>query len=167
MSMRVCVNKADSFCYICGEVTAKAYQKPISSLVKKAYELYFGCKVGDQDRSWAPKMCCSSCSRTLTGCLKGTHKSMPFAVPMVWREPRNHVDDCYFCMTNIKGITSKSKRSIQYPNIPSAMRPVPHYPFPSHLRVTRLIPNQTPEVFHQKPDQATSLVLMICLIHLI
>lgn len=124
--MRVCVNKADSFCYICGEVTAKAYQKPISSLVKKAYELYFGCKVGDQDRSWAPKMCCSSCSRTLTGWLKGTHKSMPFAVPMVWREPRNHVDDCYFCMTNIKGITSKTKRSIQYPNIPSAMRPVPH-----------------------------------------
>lgn len=126
MSTRICVNKADKFCYICGEVTAKAYQKPISSLVKKAYELYFGCKVGDQDKSWAPKVCCSSCSRTLTGWLKGTHKSMPFAVPMVWREPRNHVDDCYFCMTNIKGITSKTKRSIQYPNVPSAMRPVPH-----------------------------------------
>lgn len=126
MSTRVCVNKADNFCYICGEVTAKAYQKPISPLVKKAYELYFGCKVGDQDKPWAPKVCCSSCSRTLTGWLKGTHKSMPFAVPMVWREPRNHVDDCYFCITNIKGITSKTKRSIQYPNIPSAMRPVPH-----------------------------------------
>lgn len=126
MSTRICVNKPDNFCYICGEVTAKAYQKPLSSLVKKAYELYFGCKVGDEDKSWAPKMCCSSCSRTLTGWLKGTHKSMPFAVPMVWREPRNHVDDCYFCMTNIKGITSKTKRSIQYPNIPSALRPVPH-----------------------------------------
>ena len=105
MSLRTCVNKTDNFCYICGEVTVKAHQKPLSSLVKKAYELCFACKVGDQDKSWAPKICCSSCSRISTGWLKGTHKSMPFAVPMVWREPRNHVNDCYFCMTNIKGIT--------------------------------------------------------------
>jgi hypothetical protein len=50
---------------------------------------------------------------------------MLFAVPLVWREPK----DCYFCLTNITGITSsKSKHTVKYPNVPSAMRPVPHKP---------------------------------------
>jgi hypothetical protein len=51
---------------------------------------------------------------------------MQFAVPMVWRKPKDHSSDCYFCLTNITGITSKSKHAVKYPNVPSAMRPVPH-----------------------------------------
>ena len=34
---------------------------------------------------------------------KGKMKSLPFAVPLVWREGTNHVTDCYFCMTNLQG----------------------------------------------------------------
>ena len=49
-----------------------------------------------------------------------------FAVPMVWREPRNHADDCYFCLTNINGFNASSRKKIKYPNLRSAMRPVPH-----------------------------------------
>ena len=45
---------------------------------------------------------------------------------MVWREQANHVDDCYFCMTNVAGFSSKSKGNIKYPNLPSAIRPMPH-----------------------------------------
>jgi hypothetical protein len=51
---------------------------------------------------------------------------MPFAVPMVWREPHDHVTDCYFCLTNVSGFSAQNKKSIQYPNLPSAIRPVPH-----------------------------------------
>ena len=53
---------------------------------------------------------------------------MSFAVPMVWREPSNHANDCYFCMippTSAR-ITTKKKWTIECPNIPSALRPVPH-----------------------------------------
>jgi hypothetical protein len=57
--------------------------------------------------------------------VNGSHH-MLFAVPMVWREPKDHSSDCYFCLTNITGITSKSKYIVKYPNVPSAMRPVPH-----------------------------------------
>src|SRR5206468_1873051 len=52
--------------------------------------------------------------------------SMPFAVPMIWREPTNHATDCYFCMTNVKGMNKKNKNKIKYPDILSAIRPVPH-----------------------------------------
>ena len=52
--------------------------------------------------------------------------SMPFAVPMIWKEPSNHVDDCYFYIVNISGFSGKNKRSIQYPNLDSARRPVKH-----------------------------------------
>jgi hypothetical protein len=38
----------------------------------------------------------------------------------------DHVPDCYFCLTSITGVTAKSKHTVQYPNLPSAMRPVPH-----------------------------------------
>ena len=48
---------------------------------------------------------------------------MPFAVPMVWREPSNHTTDCYFCMVPpvSGGITKKKKKwTVVYLNIPSA-----------------------------------------------
>jgi hypothetical protein len=106
-------------------VVLKSQRKPLSQLVRKAYELYFGRKVADQDKVWAPKICCSSCSRTLARRLTGTHKSMPSAVPMLWREPRVPLNDCYFCVTKITGFSWFSKHKIEYPNIPSALRSVP------------------------------------------
>ncbi|KAL4720940.1 hypothetical protein ACJJTC_015404 [Scirpophaga incertulas] len=55
---------------------------------------------------------------------------MPFAVPMVWREPTNHFNDCYFSLTNTEGYTEgytkKKKKNIDYPTVPSAIKPVPH-----------------------------------------
>ena len=47
---------------------------------------------------------------------------------MIWREPTDHVNHCYFCLTpsTKKGFNRKKKFVIEYPNIPSAIRPVPH-----------------------------------------
>ena len=45
---------------------------------------------------------------------------------MVWREPKNHSDDCYFCSVNVSGLTSKTRSSIQYPNLPSALQLTTH-----------------------------------------
>ena len=58
--------------------------------------------------------------------LNGVRKSMPFAIPMIWREPKNHSTYYYFCTTIIIGFTSKLKKSIIYPNLNSAIRPIPH-----------------------------------------
>ena len=49
-----------------------------------------------------------------------------FRHSMVWRMPTDHVSYCYFCLTSITDVTAKFKHIVQYPNLPSAMRPVPH-----------------------------------------
>ena len=122
---RNCVNYSDAFCYICGEVTFKSRRRSFTPLIKKYYEHYFVCKVGDQDKSWAPHFCCVACARRLAVLAK-VSRFMPFAIPMVWRDPTYHFSDCYFCMTSITGVTAKSKHTVQYTKLLHAMRPVPH-----------------------------------------
>ena len=56
----------------------------------------------------------------------GKRKSMPFAIPMDWREGKDHIMDCYFCMINLKEINLKNKYHVQYLDIPSAIRPILH-----------------------------------------
>ena len=53
---------------------------------------------------------------------------MSFAVRMVWREPSNHITDCYFSMVPpiSGGVMRKKKWTVMCPNIPSALRTVPH-----------------------------------------
>ena len=70
--------------------------------------------------------CYKLCYNGLTAWFNGKKAAFDFAVPMVRREPRNHADDCYFCLTNITGFNASSRKKIKYPNLRSAMRPVPH-----------------------------------------
>jgi hypothetical protein len=51
---------------------------------------------------------------------------MPFTVPMVWRELKDPSSDCYFFLKDITRITSKSKHTAKHPDLPSAMKHVPH-----------------------------------------
>ena len=64
------VNSADSFYYVCGECTVKEHVKKITSLIEKAYELYFGCRIGDQDKVWALHIVCAKCTVNLRGTVK-------------------------------------------------------------------------------------------------
>ncbi|GBM68741.1 hypothetical protein AVEN_263565-1 [Araneus ventricosus] len=123
---RICGNSINNFCYICEELTFAAQKNIISAVAKKAYHLYFGCKIGDQDKYWAPHVCCRTCEITLFNWLHGKRKDI--CVPVIWRDPANHIDDCYFCMVPAASgvFTKKKKRTIEYPNIPSALRPVSH-----------------------------------------
>ena len=93
--------------------------------MKKAYLAYFGVKVGDQDKNWTPHQVCRTCVENLRQWTK-QKKNIGFVVPMVWREKANHVDDCYFCMTDVAGFSSKSKGNIKYPSVPLVIRPIPH-----------------------------------------
>ena len=84
-------------------------------------------KIGDQDKSWAPHVICGTCRSNLDGWLRGDRHSMPFAIPKIWREPQNHIDDCYICMVDISRFRkTKNRHDIAYPSIPSSIAPVPH-----------------------------------------
>lgn len=139
-SKRSCVNHPDVFCYICGEYTLKENRKNISDFVKKAYVGYFGVRLGDQDKTWAPHQVCKTCTEHLRQWTNGKRRSLKFGVPMVWREPKNHVDDCYFCLVNITGINRNNRSKWTYPDLVSARRPVPH---------SEEVPIPT---FHQLPE---------------
>lgn len=123
---RHCRNEPDSFCYVCGSFTLSAQRRPITEDLKKMYLLYFGCPLGDQDKPWAPHIICTGCSSGLRNWLNRRRTSMPFAIPMLWREPRDHINDCYFCRVNTTGYSAKTKHKIVYPSLDSAIRPVLH-----------------------------------------
>lgn len=123
---RSCVNHPDVFCYVCGEYTFIENRKPISDFLKRAYLAYFSVKLGDQDKTWAPHSVCKTCTEHLRQWTNGKRRNLKFGVPMVWREPRNHVDDCYFCLVSITGINKKNHSKWTYPDLPSARRPIAH-----------------------------------------
>ena len=125
---RGCTNDPNIFCYICGEYVVKSQRQNITNFVKNVYYAYFGIKLGDQDKTWAPHKVCRSCVESLRRWSKGKQKSMSFGVPMVWREPKGHGNDCYFCSCNVSGFNVKNKHNIPYPNLPSAIRPILHQP---------------------------------------
>ena len=51
---------------------------------------------------------------------------MGFAVPVIWREQKEHITDCHFCLTKPKAYNQRNRKKILYPNLPSAIRPVLH-----------------------------------------
>ena len=123
---RNCLNFPDSFCYICGSFTLPSQRMNISEFVKRAYLASFKLKIGYQDKSWAPHNVCKPRVENLRQRAKRTRKQLSFDIPMVWREQMNHVDDCYFCLTKASGYIKKTRQKLSYPNLDSAIRPVPH-----------------------------------------
>jgi hypothetical protein len=81
-----------------------------------------------QDKKWALHVCCVSSATNLREWLNNKGLSVPLALPMIRREPTDHLTDCYFSTVPPlwHGITKKKKWTVTYPNISSAIRPAPH-----------------------------------------
>ena len=103
-------------------------QAKVTDFVKKVYCNYFEVKLGDQDKPFTPHICCKTCVENLRDWRNGKRKCVPFAIPIVWREGNDHIMDYYFCMIDLKGINCKNKHHVQYLNVLSAIKPIPHDP---------------------------------------
>ena len=77
---------------------------------------------------------------------------------MVWREPQNHADDCYFCLTNITGFNASSRKKIKYPNLRSAMNHSDDLPVPTPP-VNKDLLSSSDEEMPSKEDSAESISL--------
>ena len=119
-------NNPDVFCYICSEYMMAKYRFNVRDFTERAYGAYFGMKLGDQDKSWAPHKVCKHCAKTLCFWTQGKVSSMRFGVPMVWWEPKNHHNHCHFCMVDMSGWNQRKKKDWYYPDIESAQRSIPH-----------------------------------------
>ena len=75
----------------------------VRDITKRACEAYSGMKLGDQDKSWTSHKVCKDCTEMLHFWTQGKVGLIRFGVLMIWREPKNHHDDCYFCMVNMSG----------------------------------------------------------------
>ena len=99
---------ANSFCYICGKYILLTYRRNIAHKMKTACKYYFGCKVGVQDKKWAPHTCRNSCNTQVLRWAVGKKKKTTFAVPMIWHKPTEHVPDFYVGLADAKGFSKKA-----------------------------------------------------------
>ena len=51
--------------------------------VKKMFLIYFGCPLGDQDKTWAPHKICKKCCLGLFSWLNKRSSFMPFVITMI------------------------------------------------------------------------------------
>jgi hypothetical protein len=72
----------------------KKHQRNITGFIRKVHYAYFGVKLGDQDKSWAPNKVRYVSVEDLRKWSKEKKKASRFDVPVLWREPKNHSYDC-------------------------------------------------------------------------
>lgn len=115
MAPNTCLNSPDKFCYVCGRMFFKKQLKTITESVKVKYFETFGYPIRNQDKQWAPHNICTCCHRTMYNDYISPFR---FVNPMRWMEPQNHIDDCYFCLTEAPGCVSLGyKHRATYPEL--------------------------------------------------
>ena len=85
--------KPDLFCYMSGGMTASKYRQKIIDHIKKLYLAYFGCAVGDQDKSGAPRVCYVNCSNRLSYWFAGEKPTCQLLYQ--WSGENKNISRCY------------------------------------------------------------------------
>lgn len=98
--------------------------KVMTNALKDVYLHYFGFAVANTDKLWVPNMFCNACRTKLYKWSMGEKVYFTFSLPMLWRNPKNHVNDCYFCLMNV-GINAKKLANYKYPDVSSVSKPFP------------------------------------------
>ena len=125
-SHRKCLNNPDSFCYIFDSFTIPSQRANISQFVKQAYFAYFKVKLGYQDMPRATRKVRKQCVDSLPIWTKRIREKLAFCIPMLWLEQKDNCADCYFCLVKTSGFNKKNESKAEHPNLPSAIRPMPH-----------------------------------------
>jgi hypothetical protein len=140
---RKCINSSYAFCYICGEVTFKFRRRSFTTLIKKCYEYFFFLVpipllvclymlwILFRLQSWlsgqelgSSFLLCDMCQAS-----HGMGKRFTlYAFRHSYGLERAHgpCSRLLLLPDQYHWLTAKSKHTVQYPNLPSAMRAVPH-----------------------------------------
>lgn len=115
----------DTFCVVCGRYVMYVNRRSLNDRTKASYEKCFNISRQTLDNNWTPKIACSNCQAHLFHNDKGIKNAKHFSTPMLWRKPKNHKTDCYFCSCNTSGYNSKNIDTIVYPKVSSVTFSVP------------------------------------------
>lgn len=120
----MCKNSPDKFCFVCGlYIFNNSIQKVLTENILISYKQYFGFKARFVDKPWTPNSVCGTCFNILIKFGKGIKKYLNFGKPVEWRNPIDHVTDCYFCLTKIQG--GKFRKAF-YPDVQSVTKTAPN-----------------------------------------
>ena len=102
MATICCKHPPDSFCYFCGYYIGP---KQVKHLINngnflKHIPCIFGCLSVTKTSLGHYIISVVYVEQIWEAWLRGERNKMPFAIPRIWREPKNHFDECCFCMVN-------------------------------------------------------------------
>ena len=112
---------SNRFCFVCGKFTNKEQQTNITYDIKKMYMIYFGCPLGDQDKTWASHKICRKWCLGLHNGINKRSSSMPFAVPMIWGNRKITVRIAIFISPKQRAFPL-NRDKIAYPNLDSGKK---------------------------------------------
>lgn len=71
------------------------------------------------------------------------NRAMPFKEPVIWYSQRIHrVNNCYFCLTEIKGYYYKMRNSIKYAAVDSVSKTIPREKNTKTNKIAKCTPNR-------------------------
>ena len=109
---RCCHNDQDVFCYICGEYMKKEHRFNVRDFTKVPTQRALASSWEIRISLGLPIKCAKIALKLFSfGPKERKVKAMRFGVLMVWREPINHHDNCYFCLVDMTGLNSYKKKT--------------------------------------------------------
>lgn len=96
----------------------------ITSAVKDAYKFCFGYDVTNLNKDWVPHTICRACYSMLMKCHKQKDLSyLQYSTSTKWNRP-DSPEDCFSCMTDVRGFNATNRRNIKYVYASSVTPPV-------------------------------------------
>lgn len=105
-----CLNKINHFCYVCGKYEAKKGLRQITDGLQDKYAECFGKCMKHLDKPWTPDNICNSCRVMLNRFNKKNCITKAVIEPVVWREPSDHSNDCFFVRVKLQDTIRKIKK---------------------------------------------------------
>lgn len=105
-------------------------------------------------KPWIPQKVCKTCVEVLRLWTNKKRNKFRYETTMIWNEPMNHHDDCYFCLVDITGINRKNRAKWEFPCIRSAHRRVLSPKISPEPQAD--VPQEEPMHFEAKTDSSDS-----------
>lgn len=103
----------NQFCFVCARYLFSLNVRSVDTVAfLKGYKDRFRIDASARNKLWSPDFCCGSCYNTMID----SKRKNNFESPVIWNEPQNHPNDCFFCKSKVSdGGNIRKAGSVTYP----------------------------------------------------